>query len=63
MLSEIFMLRLEAIARVAAQEPPQYSSVTVRERRWGSYRLYTDEPTTPISKTFESFANTSKPVP
>jgi hypothetical protein len=63
MLSEIFMLRLEALARVAAQEAPQYTSGTARERSEGLYRLYTDEPMTPITKTFESFANTSRPIP
>jgi hypothetical protein len=34
------MLRLEAMARVAAQEAPQYSSGTVRERKLESPRFY-----------------------
>jgi hypothetical protein len=33
MLAEIFILRLEAMARVAALEEPQYSSGTVREQK------------------------------
>ena len=63
MLSEIFMLRLEAMARVAAQEAPQYSSGTVRERSEGLYRLYTDEPAALISKALLDFADTENRVP
>jgi|AmaraimetFIIA100_FD_contig_61_134831_length_825_multi_7_in_0_out_0_2 hypothetical protein len=55
-LAEIFMLRLEALARVAAQEAPKYPATGKYSRR-GQGRTerdckagYTDEPATLIAK-------------
>jgi hypothetical protein len=42
MLAEIFMLRLEAAARVAAQEAPKYSPRTGAERKTSEAGAFTE---------------------
>ena len=58
MLAEIFMLRLEAVARIAAQEAPKYSSGTVRERRGAETASFTEYPLLAILKAWLYFVST-----
>jgi hypothetical protein len=54
----IFMLRLEAAARVAAQEAPKYSPRTGAERKTSKERLLLNIGRPAIWKALLNFANT-----
>jgi hypothetical protein len=49
MLAEIFMLRLEAAARVTAHEAPKYSPRTGAERTTSEAEAFTEYPAPAVS--------------
>ena len=63
MLAEIFILRLEVMARIAALEEPQYSGGTVREPKPAETAAFTAYPAPAIAKPWLDFAKAFGAVP